>query len=148
MHLIHIRLRHFLIVSANDPSRHSDYRTVRRHFFQHDSPGSDLGIFPNRKRAENLGSGADHHIVFQSRMTLSLFFSGSAQCHALIQSNIVSQNCGFSDDHTASVIDKKPLADRRSRMDLNACFPGCALRNKPRPEIMPFEIKLMRPSVA
>ena len=123
----------------------------RRHFLDDDASGADLGIIPDRKRTDNLRPGTDHDIVPDRRMTLSGLLAGTAKCHALIQRHVISDDRRLADDDAASVIDKKSLADRRSRMDLNACFPGCALRNKPRPEIMPFEIKLkmtlvMRPT--
>ena len=53
-------------------------------------PAPTLGILSDCKRTDDLRSCADHNIVFQRRVALSLFFSGSPESDALIKGDIVS----------------------------------------------------------
>ena len=148
MYLIHITSWDFLVVHADDSSRHTDNCTVRWNLFKYYRTSSDLRIFSDCKRTQNLCAGAHHNIIFQRWMTFSLFFSGTAKRNPLIQCYIISDDRSFSDDHTCSMIDKKSLSNCCTRMDLNPCLTRCSLRNPACPEIMLFQVKLMRHSVA
>lgn len=102
---------------------------------------------PTLKDNVMVSAGAHHNIIFQRWMTFSLFFSGTAKRNPLIQCYIISDDRSFSDDHTCSMIDKKSLSDRCSRMNLNPGLTRCSLRNPACPKIMLFQVKLMRHSV-
>ena len=55
----------------------------------------------------------------------ALFVHREAQCSErdpLIQLDAVSNSCRFTDDHTGSVIDEEPVADRGAGMDVDAGY--------------------------
>ena len=72
-----------------------------------------------------------------------MLFPGSPQRYPLIQSHIIPDNRRFPDNHTISVINKKPPANLRSRMDFNPRFPDPPLRNPPGQKKMARSIQLM-----
>ena len=78
MTLIHIASWNFYVVAFYHTSRNTDNGAVWRNFLQNHASGSDLGIFPDRKRTDDFCAGTDHDIVADRWMTLSGLFSGSA----------------------------------------------------------------------
>ena len=115
-----------IILLYNVP-RHADDGTVRRNLLDHNRSGSDFGVFPDRKRSDDLRTGADHNIVLQRRMTFPGLLTITAERHALIQRHVVSDDGRLSDDNACSMVDKQSLSDRRTRMDFDTGFSRCPL---------------------
>ena len=115
-----------IILLYNVP-RHADNGTVRRNLLDHNRSSSDFGVFPDRKRSDNLCTGADHNIILQRRVTFSGLLTITAERHALIQRHVVSDDGRLSDDNACSMVDKQSLSDRRTRMDFDTGFSRCPL---------------------
>ena len=127
MNVIHAFSRNPHIILRHNVPRHADDGTVRRNLLDHNRSGSDFGVFPDRKRSDDLRTGADHNIVLQRRMTFPGLLTITAKRHALIQRHVVSDNGCFSDNHTRTMINKQSLSDRRTRMDFDTSFSRCPL---------------------
>lgn len=78
-------------------------------------------MVPDLKGAEHLRTGTDHHVIAQRRMTFAAMFTGTAECHTLINSAVIAHLRRFTDDNGTAVIDENALADFCSRMNLNSC---------------------------
>src|SRR5262249_56960603 len=65
-------------------------------------------------------------------MPLAFFLAGPAQGNALVHQHIISDLSGFPDDDAGAMIDKKPTADARSRVDLDTGEKAAELRNHAR----------------
>ena len=76
-------------------------------------------------------------------MTLALLFTGTAQCHSLIQRHIISDYGSLTYNYTGSVIYKKSFTYRSSRMYLYTGPSDRTLWHQSGQEIMFFKIKLM-----
>ncbi|MNP33964.1 hypothetical protein D3C76_1272280 [compost metagenome] len=96
------------------------HRAVGRYGGEHHRIGSHPGVVANIEGAQHLGAGSNHHVVADGRMALALLFTRSAKSYSLIQYHIVTDFAGFPDDDTHTVVNKQPVADNRSRVNLNA----------------------------
>ena len=81
-------------------------------------------------------------------MTLSDILARTAEGNALIYGNIVTDNGGFTDYRSRSVVYEKSSADLRSGMDFNSRFSDAVLRDHSRNEKHIVVIEPMRFSVA
>jgi hypothetical protein len=81
--------------------------------------------------AEHLGSGSDHDVVADCRVPLTLLIARPAERYALVDQNVVTDFRGFANHYAHAVIDEKPAADRRARMDFNSGKKPRYLRYKP-----------------
>ncbi|EJX03093.1 hypothetical protein EVA_08800 [gut metagenome] len=73
-------------------------------------------------------------------MTFSGFLSCTTKSYPLVQGYIISNNGCLSNNNTRSVVNKKPLSNLCSWMDLNSGFSGSLLGNPPCKEKMTFFI--------
>lgn len=55
----------------------ADYRTVVRHFTQHDCVRADIRIIADSEGTQYFGTRADNYIVADGRVTFALLFAGS-----------------------------------------------------------------------
>ena len=108
------------VVGADHPARNAHHRGTGRHVLDHDRIAAHARALAHGDGAENLGAGADHHVVFQRRVALALFPGGAAQGHAMVERAVVADFGGFADHHTHAVIDEEAPADLGARMDLDA----------------------------
>ncbi len=74
-------------------------------------------------------SGRDDDIVTKCRMPFALLFPRTPERHPVIQQHVVPDLARFPDHHTHAVVDEKPSADLRPRMNLYACHEAADLRN-------------------
>ena len=66
---------------------------------------------------ENLGAGADHHIVLDGRMAFGLFPTDTAERNTMVKGYVVAYFRRFPDHDPHSMVDKKAFPDPGSRMD-------------------------------
>lgn len=104
MNVIHAFSRNPHIILLHNVPRHADERYSSAEPPRSQPSGSDFGVFPDRKRSDDLRTGADHNIVLQRRMTFPGLLTITAERHALIQRHVVSDNGCFSDNHTRTMI--------------------------------------------
>lgn len=100
-------------------SRNPNHGAVWRHTSQHHRAGTYFGVIADNNVAQYLGSGTDDHIIADGRMTLAFLFAGSAEGHALIQCDIVTNFSCLPYNYTGSVVNEKAIAYCGSRMNLN-----------------------------
>jgi hypothetical protein len=92
---------------------------------------ANFNIVPEIDIAEDGRARPNHNPVSDGWVALATFITSAAESDSLIEQDIVSNFGGFADDYTHAVIYKKPFADFRSRMYLNASQPSRKLRNHP-----------------
>jgi len=106
-----------------DPYRmpwHADDGRVLWHIDDDDAVGADLGAVSDGDRAEQLGAGADSHVVLDGGVTLTGREAGAAQRDALIERYVIADDGGFADHDPGSVVDEKAVADAGRGMDLDS----------------------------
>lgn len=84
-------------------------------------------------------------MIAERRMPLALILSRAAQGYSLINSAVVSNDGGFPDDHTGTVIDEQPPADGGAGMDLDVGAAHTALGNPAGQEFQAVPIAPVRP---
>src|SRR5271166_4727383 len=102
---------------THEPPGNADDRRLWRNILDDDRIGSDPRVSADRNIAENLRAGADQHTVLQSRMPLAWRPGRSAEGDAVIESDIVADDCSFADYDARAMIDEESLADHRGGMD-------------------------------
>ena len=65
-------------------------------------------------------------------MPLSLFFTRSTKCYALINRYIIADFTSFSNDNTHAVVNEKSATNFRTGMNFNTCKKSTDLRNNSR----------------
>ena len=124
----------YLAMAANDSAGISDHGTVIRYIFQYDGARTDLDMVSDRNRAEDFRACADRDMIADRGMAFSGIFTGTAERHALVERDIVTDNRGFADHDTAAVVDEQAMPDLGAGVDFDAGFPSCALREQARIE--------------
>ena len=114
---------------------------VRRDLAEDHGVGGDARVVVDGEGAQHLGAGADHHVVSDGGMALSLILSRSAQCHALIEQAVVPNLRGLTDDNAHAVVNDQTVADGGSGVDLDAGFPAGVLGNAAGQEIAAMAIQ-------
>src|SRR5580704_7417904 len=119
-------------VTKDDMPRNSDHGRIFRHAAQYDRTRADPAIASNRDVAENFRSVANHHVIFDRGMSLTVLLSSAAKSDSLIQSHVVADDRGLADHHTNAMIDEKSSANFGSGMDFDSSKEARHLR-KPSP---------------
>ena len=130
-HLRRLLFAALRLFGVNDARRIADCRRSRRHILHDHRVRSDLGARTDRQRSEHLGSCADHHAVFNRRVTPSLVPGSSAQRYAVIERHIVPNHRGFADDDPHPVIDEEAPADGCPRVDFDTGQEAREMRDRP-----------------
>ena len=103
------------------------WKTTRRNS-HHGSPGGtdckttgtpDARPIPHLNGTQNLGSGADDHVVADGGVALSLVLPGAAQGYSLVNGYIIANFGSLSHDHAHPVVDKESRSDLGPGMDLD-----------------------------
>src|SRR5438093_262704 len=68
-------------------------------------------------------------------MALALIFARTAQRDALVNGDVVADDCSFANHDSHAVIDKQPLTDLRPRMNLDPSHPARPLRDQARKQV-------------
>src|ERR1041385_3096935 len=110
----------FGVAHPDDPARDTDYRRVVRHWPHHYRARPDLDIVANRDAAQYLRAGADHDVIADGRVALSLLISGSTQSHSLINQNVIADLRSFTNYHAHSVINEKAAPYFSSGVNLDS----------------------------
>ena len=97
----------------------ADHRRVRRHVVDDDRVGADLRPVPDPDRPEQLGAGADRHVVLDRRVALAGREAGAAQRHALVERHVLADLGRLADHDAHPVVDEQPVADVGARVDLD-----------------------------
>lgn len=84
---------------------------LRGHRLGHHRIGADLGPGTDSERPKHLGARPDHDAILQCRMTLALVPAGAAQGHSLIESDVITNLGGFTNDDPHAVIDEETTPD-------------------------------------
>ena len=140
MNLVHFILGSGWIHTLYNTSGYTYYGGTGRYLLQNHTSGSNLGIVPYLKGSQHLGSGTDHYIVSDGRMTLSVFLTRTPQGYTLVQSDIISNNGGLADNHSVAMIDKKTFSNLCTRVNFDSRLPGCFLRYPSGQKIMLFQV--------
>ena len=64
--------------------------------------------------------GAKHHAVTDFRVTVTDFVTGTAEGHAVQETDVVADDSGFTDDDVCGVVNQKPVTDFGGRMNVHA----------------------------
>jgi len=75
---------------------------------------------PDLNIAEKLGARADDHTIADRGVSFASIVPGAAERHTVIDQDIIAYDRRFSDDHTHSVVDKKPPTDDCGGVNLDA----------------------------
>src|ERR1035437_7533257 len=76
-------------------------------------------MLADRNVAQNIRVVPDKDAVAQRGVPLAYIFSSAAQGHALVQRDVVANDCCLADHDSHSVIDKHSPPDARPRMNLH-----------------------------
>lgn len=93
------------------------------------APAATRALSPTRNGPQHLCARTDEHVISKRRVTLALVFARAAERHTLIQCAVVTDNGGFADDDTHTVVDEQIFTDRRARVNLYTRFAARALRD-------------------
>ena len=116
---------------ADDLCRYADCRHIRRNFADDDCGSPDFGIVADFDRTKHLHMGGQQHVVPDGRMALAGVFPGAAQCHAMVDHDIITDFGCLPDDDPHTVVDEQAPADRCARMDLDAGQETPEMRDNP-----------------
>lgn len=108
-------------------ARYADRRCVIGHGIQHHGTRRHTGVITHAERPQHLCARTDEHVISKRRVTLALVFARAAERHTLIQCAVVTDNGGFADDDTHTVVDEQIFTDRRARVNLYTRFAARAL---------------------
>ncbi|MNK96625.1 hypothetical protein D3C87_1169150 [compost metagenome] len=122
----------------DDPPRNTHHSGTRRHFLGHDGIGTHLGPGTDSERAQHLRARPDHDAITQGRVTLALVPAGAAQGHALINSHVIADFGGFTDNDAHAMVNEETTTDLGTRMDLDPGQPAAEIRHQPR---QPFQVR-------
>src|SRR5579859_1233554 len=78
-----------------------------RHILHYNRVGADLRASPDGYRAENFGTGSDHHSIAQGWMAFSFYPRCAAERNAMIERAVVADLGGFPDDDAHAVVNEK-----------------------------------------
>ena len=90
-----------------------------REVLHQDRVGPHLGPVLDGDRPQDLGAGADLHVVTDGGVALARTHRHPAQSHSVEQQHVVADLRGLTDDHAHAVVDEEALTDRRGRVDLD-----------------------------
>src|SRR5215472_13082765 len=85
-----------LAFAEDDVAWHADDSGVVGDVAENDGSGADTAVLANGDVAENLRASADNHAVFESGMALAVFLAGAAESDALVESDVVADDCRFA----------------------------------------------------
>jgi hypothetical protein len=124
--------------APGDLRRDADHGGASRHVGQHDGIGPHPGAPAEGDRPEDLGAGADDHVVLQRRVPLGVALRGridgrrdAAERHVMVERHVVAHLGGLADDHAQPMVDEQALADPRAGMDLDAGQDAAEIRHEP-----------------
>ena len=89
----------------------ADHGRVRRHVVDDDRVGADLRAVADPDRPEQLGAGADRHVVLDRRVALAGREAGAAERHALVDRHVLADLGRLADHDAHPVVDEQPVAD-------------------------------------
>ncbi len=87
-------------------ARNADHSGMLGDISQHDRASADAAVSAHGDVAQNFGSSADHHVVFDGGMPLAVLLAGTAESDPLIQSHVVADDRGLADDHPQPMINE------------------------------------------
>ena len=90
-----------------------------REVLHQDRVGPHLGPVLDSDWSQDLGAGADLHVVADGGMTLARTHRHPAQSHSVEQQDVVADLRGLTDDHAHAMVNEEALTDRRGRVDLD-----------------------------
>lgn len=85
----------------------------------HDSIGSNRAVVANRNRTQEFRSGPDHYAIANGGVPFAALVTGSAQGDTVVNQYVVTDDCGFANHHTHSVVNEDPATERGTRMNLD-----------------------------
>jgi hypothetical protein len=108
-----------LAVAQDDVSGDADDGGVVGNTTQDDRASADAAVVADGDIAKNLRSRADDNVIPDSRVALAVLFAGASERDALIHSDVIADDRGFTDDHGRTVIDEETVTDLRAGMNLD-----------------------------
>src|SRR6478752_2181373 len=112
--------------------RHADGSGVRWHVFQHDRPSANASAVADGDRAEHLGPNTDDDVVAERWMALAALLAGAAERDALVEGDVITDDCGFADYDAHAVVDEKAAPDRGAGMNFDPGQEAGKMRKHPR----------------
>ena len=89
------------------------------HGLRHHSIRTDARITADCDVAEHFRTRTDNHPITDGGVALHRLQRGTAERDTLVDRDVVTHNCGFTDHHTTAVVDEDAAADLRTRMDFD-----------------------------
>jgi len=83
---------------------------------------TDIYVITDCDAAENFRSRSDDDVIAECRVTFPCIFAGAAERYTLEERYIIADFRCFTDNHAESMIDEKPAAYRRCRVNLDAGY--------------------------
>ena len=107
-------------VDPDDLGRDAHGGGVLRHVLDHHRAGGDAGVVVDGDGPQDLGPGADHHVVADGGVALAQLLAGAPQGHPLVEQHVVPDLRGLADDKAVAVVDHQAAADGGAGVDLDA----------------------------
>ena len=108
------------IAATNVATGDANSRAVDRNIPQHNGTCADASMITDLNIAENFSAGANHDTAANRGMALACFFTSTAEGDALINQRVVTDDGGFTNDDTHTVINKGAFAESSAGVNFNA----------------------------
>jgi hypothetical protein len=118
--LLHVEAGHFVVRLTDLYGGHACVSRVCRNVTHYHSACADFCAVANVNVAEQLGVGTEHHSVSDFRMTVADFVTGTAEGHAVQETDVVADYGGFTDDNVCGVVNQETMTDFGGRMNVHA----------------------------
>lgn len=92
---------------------------MRRNLDQNNSPGSDLGAFPNFDVAQNRSPRTDENTVANLWMTVAPLLPCASQSNVVQDGNVVADARRLADDDPGAVVKENPFSYFGRGMDVH-----------------------------
>ncbi len=98
-------------VRRKHSARYADNHAVRRHNTDNYCIGANASVTADDDGAKNFRSGADHDAAAHRGVTFATRKKPPSERCSVVHRHVVTNDCGFTNHDTESVIDKKPLTN-------------------------------------
>ena len=105
--------------ATDDLAWYTDHSCAGWHFFNHNRVGANARTVANEKTTQYFSTSTNHHTFTQARVSFAMLQACASQRYPLVQSAVIADLCGLTNNHAHAMINKHAPADFGPRMDLN-----------------------------
>ena len=134
--LINIQSRRFTLRLANNLSRHTRNSDMRRHIFHNNTTCTNLSILTDFDVPNDRGVSADQHAMSYLRVTIALYFAGTAKRDPVEHGYVVFHHRRFANDHGSGVIEHDSNTSLAEELLLKVAKNHTKVLNHPAPSVM------------